>query len=176
VLRGEHVELREIEREDLPQLREWRNRPALRRNFRQQGELSMADQEAWFNRVVRDDPNTIMFAIAEASSHRLLGATGLCGIDQVSRHAEISIYIGVDDLYVDDVLAPEAARMLLSHGFTELGLHRVWAEVYAYDDSKRKLFDRLNFSLEGRFREHHRDDGNWYDSLFFGLLADEFGG
>jgi RimJ/RimL family protein N-acetyltransferase len=174
VLRGEHVELRAIEREDLPQLLEWRNRPALRRNFRQDAELGMADQEAWFERVVHDDPNTIMFAIAETSSHRLLGATGLCGIDRVNRHAEISIYIGVDDLYVDEVLAPEAARMLLSYGFTKLGLHRIWAEVYAFDDSKRKLFDRLNFSLEGRFREHHLDNGSWHDSLFFGLLAGEF--
>lgn len=174
MLKGNLTGLRGIERADLPQLLEWRNRPEYRRYFREHRELSLEQQGIWFENVVLKDSRTVMFAITELESDRLLGASGLCYIDWVNKNADFSIYIGADELYIDERFAPDAALTMARYAFDELGFHRLWSEIYAFDTPKMKFFERLGFTLDGRHRETHWAEGNWHDSLFFGLLADEF--
>lgn len=173
MLSGEHTCLRAVEREDLPQLLAWRNRPELRRYFREYRELGRDQQNAWYENVVLKDPATRMFSIIERASGRLLGACGLCYINWVDRSADFSIYLGADDLYIDARLAPDAARMLIRYGFDELGLHRLWSEIYAFDSAKEGLFGTLGFQHEARFRQNHWTEGGWHDSLIFGLLSSD---
>ena len=175
MLKGELVGLRAIEPDDLELLRKWRNRPGLRRYFREHRELAKVEQEAWYRRTVLDDSRTIMFALVELNdaSLPLIGAAGLCYIDWVCRSAEVSLYIGAKDLYIDDRLAPDALRLLLHYGFDEVGLHRLWTEVYDYDDRKARLCEAVGFSLEGRHRDKHFADGGWHDSLVFSVLENE---
>ena len=172
MISGQTVGLRAIEREDLRSLMDWRNRPEFRRNFREFRELGTADQEAWFERLTADQ-RQLMFAVVERNSGELLGASGLCYIDWVSRNCDLSLYIGKDALYIDDTYAPDAARTTLRYGFDELGMHRVWVEIYEYDTVKQELLESLGFKLDGRHREHHYADGGFHDSLFYGLLAGE---
>lgn len=173
MLSGESVSLRAIEREDLPHLLAWRNRPELRRFFREYRELGQDQQNAWYENVVLKDPATRMFSIVERETGRLLGACGLCYINWVDRNADFSIYLGADERYIDTRLAPDAARVLLRHGFDELGLHRLWSEIYAFDDAKQRLFETLGFQLEARFRQSHWSEGGWHDSLIYGLLSSD---
>lgn len=175
MIEGGSVGLRAIEREDLSTLLEWRNRPALRRYFREHRELGAVQQQRWFETAVLGDPSTEMFAIVERGrAERLLGACGLCYIDWVNRTADFSIYIGRDGLYIDRIWAPDAGRALLAYGFGELGLHRVWCEIYDFDEAKQRLLPALGFTLDGRHREAHWAEGGWHDSLFYGILDREF--
>jgi len=171
MLKGRHVGLRAIEPADLPALLDFRNRPHFRRFFREYRELSSRHQEAWFDTLVMGDPNTRMFAIVELGTERLLGACGLCYIDSINRTADFSIYIGADDLYIDDLFAPDAARLLIRYGFDELNLHRLWSEIYAIDAAKQAFFPKLGFQLDGRHRETHWTEGGWVDSLYYSLLS-----
>jgi RimJ/RimL family protein N-acetyltransferase len=171
MLCGQIVGLRAIEREDLPQLLAWRNRPDYRRYFREHRELSREQQLAWFEKSVLGDGGTRMFAIVDLTDSRLLGACGLCYINWVDRNADFSIYIGADDLYIDQRYAPDAARVMIEYGFSELALHRLWAEIYDFDHRKQEFFEQLGFTLDGMHRETHWSEGTWHDSLFFGLLA-----
>lgn len=174
MLKGTLVGLRAIEREDLHQLLEWRNRPEYRRYFREFRELGNDNQLNWYEKVVLGDPRTIMFAIEEFDTGRLLGACGLCYIDWVNRNADFSIYIGADGLYIDEHFAPDAALMLAKYAFEELCLHRLWAEIYDFDEQKKLLFDVLNFTLDGRHRQTHWAEGVWHDSLFYSWLSSDY--
>lgn len=174
MITGEHTILRAIEGADLEPLRAWRNQPHLRRYFREYREISPEMQQRWFEKTVLGDPNTRMFAITEKSSGRLLGAAGICWIDWRNRSGDFSIYLGADDLYVDDVFAPDAGRLLLRYGFEELGLGRVWAEIWHTDEAKQVLFPSLGFVLEGRHRSTTYKSGEWVDSLFWSILAEEY--
>jgi RimJ/RimL family protein N-acetyltransferase len=91
----------------------------------------------------------------------------------VNRNADFSIYIGADNLYIDTHYAPDAARIIARYGFDELGLHRLWAEIYAFDAPKTAFFEGLGFTREGRHRQTHWSEGQWHDSLFFSLLVGE---
>jgi hypothetical protein len=170
MLKGRHVGLRAIEREDLPQLLEFRNRPHFRRFFREYRELSSSHQERWFENVVMADQTVRMFSIVALDSGRLLGACGLCYMDFINRTADFSIYIGADDLYIDDVFAPDAARVLIRYGFEELNMHRLWTEIYDIDERKAAFFASLGFQLDGRHRQTHWTEGRWVDSLYWSLL------
>lgn len=173
MLKGCFVSLRAIERTDLPVLLEWRNRPEYRRYFREYRELSMETQNTWYEKVVMNDPRTVMFSIIDKETTRLLGACGLCYIDWINKNADFSIYIGADNLYIDDKYAPDAGLIMAHYAFEELGLHRVWAEIYDFDEPKKKFFENLGFKLDGRFRETHWSEGKWHDSLFYSLLENE---
>ncbi len=173
MIQGQLTALRAIEEADLPQLLAWRNQPELRRYFREYRELNSTQQRQWFDAKVNGDPGTRMFAITAQGSGRLLGACGLCYIDWVNRTADLSIYLGADGLYIDSQLAPDAAITMTRYAFDELGLNRLWSEIYAFDTVKAEFFQQLGFALDGRHRKTHWAEGAWHDSLYFSLLASD---
>ena len=170
MLKGKYVGLRAIEESDLSQLLLWRNQPNYRRFFREYRELSQTNQRNWFDSKVLNDKSTEMFSIVDINTGELLGACGLCYIDWINRNADFSIYIGKDDLYIDEKYAIEAAQIMMKYGFEELNLHRLWSEIYSFDEAKKVMFDRLGFKLEGVHMETHWTEGKWCDSLFYGYL------
>lgn len=170
MLVGKNVGLRAIDKNDLPALLQWRNQPEYRKYFREYRELNFEQQMSWFENKVLNDKGTVMFAIVEISTGELLGACGLCYIDWINRNADFSIYIGKDDMYIDDVCAIEAAQLMMKYGFEELNLHKLWAEIYSFDEKKKVMFDKLGFSLEGCHKETHWTEGKWCDSLFYGYI------
>lgn len=170
MLKGKYVGLRAIEESDLSQLLLWRNHPNYRRYFREYRELSQTNQRNWFDSKVLNDKSTEMFSIVDVNTGELLGACGLCYIDWINRNADFSIYIGKDDLYIDEKYAIEAAQIMMKYGFEELNLHRLWSEIYSFDEAKKVMFDRLGFKLEGVHKETHWTEGKWCDSLFYGYV------
>lgn len=170
MIKGKFTGLRAIERTDLPILLEWRNKPEFRMFFREHKELNMENQQSWFDNYVILDSNTRMFAIIELSTQELIGACGLCYIDWVNRSADFSIYIGKNDLYIDDILSIDAALSMEKYAFEELNLHRLWAEIYSIDEKKIKFFNKLQFEQEGQLKETHWTTGRWVDSLYFGKI------
>lgn len=170
MIKGEKVGLRAIEERDLSQLLEWRNMPEFRLFFREFKELNSTNQRMWFEKYVMKDVSTQMFAIVDLQTNELIGACGLCYIDWVNRNADFSIYIGKDNVYIDDVYAIEAAQLMERYGFEELNLHRLWAEIYSIDEKKMEFFKGLNFAQEGIFKETHWTQGKWVDSIYFAKI------
>lgn len=170
MLSGEHTILRAVEPSDLEQLRHWRNDPTLRRNFREYREISSTDQQKWYDSIRIDNLATRMFAIAD-KQEKLVGACGLCYIDWVRRSADFSIYLG--DFYLDERYAPCAARLLIRYAIADLGLHRLWAEVYEFDLAKKGFLSALGFREDGILRDAHYADGHWWASSIFSLLKNE---
>ena len=71
-------------------------------------------------------------------------------------------------------LAFEAMSALIEHAFSEMGVHKVFAE--AIDPVKSVgLMRKLGMKPEGVWRKHTKDpDGNWADIYFYGLLSEDF--
>lgn len=171
MIRGKYVALRALEKEDLPQLMEWRNNPNMRKFFRETDEINSVNQLKWFESVIPKNSIHKMFSIVKIDTNELMGACGLCYIDWVNRSADFSIYLGYDNLYIDEKFAIEAAQMMRDYGFDVLNLHRLWAEIYSIDQAKKHFFDTLSFTLDGTLRETYWHEGKWHDSLFYSLLS-----
>lgn len=171
MINGKHIGLRALEKEDLPQLMQWRNNPELRKFFRETDELNSTNQEKWFESVIAKNSIHKMFSIVKLDTNELMGACGLCYIDWINRSADFSIYLGFDDIYIDEKYAIEAAELMKNYAFNILNLHRLWAEIYTIDEPKKKFFDTLKFSLDGEFRETYWYNNRWHNSLFYSILS-----
>ena len=176
MLIGNLVMLRALREEDLPQLMEWRNLPNFKRNFREYRELNMSMQKNWFDKAVVGDASTVMFAICDKESRELLGCCGLCYINWIQRNADLSLYIGYNNSYIDDMgIAKEACRLMFDYGFNELNLHKLWTELYEYDEKKIDFYTReFGFHRDGVLRDHHYMDGRWWDSYIYSLIKSEW--
>ena len=160
MLKGNQVYLCALEREDLPQLMAWRNQTNFRKYFREYLELNSDMQNNWYEKKVINDPSTIMFAIRNITNNELLGCCGLCYINWVHRNSDLSLYIGKNNLYIDSIgYAEESCSLLFNYGFGELGLKKIWSELYEFDQKKISLYKKLGMNVDGTLRNQYYYNG-----------------
>lgn len=177
MIKGNLVYLCALERRDLPFLMNWRNQTEFRKYFREYRELNSDMQNSWYEKKVLGDMGTIMFAIHDTRNDELLGCCGLCYINWIHRNSDLSLYIGKDNLYIDTIgYAEESCRLLFDYGFSELGLEKIWSELYEFDDRKIQLYQRLGMQIDGMLRNQYYYDGRWWNSQVFSILRDEWRG
>lgn len=70
--------------------------------------------------------------------------------------------------------AGDAARSLITYGFTGLGLHRISAAIGPDNLASIAVVRRLGLSHEGRLRDHVHTNGAWRDSELYAVLAHEW--
>ncbi len=173
--RSNKVYLSAIEKEDLYKLKKWRNIESFKKNFREYREINDSMQVKWFENVVSGDKSTIMFSIRRCSDNELMGACGLCYINWIHRYADLSLYIGFKESYIDDKgYAKESCELLFDYGFFQLGLNKIWTEIYEFDNKKKELYDDLGFEEDGRLRQNYFYDGKWWDSLILSILQEDY--
>lgn len=161
--------LRSINETDLPMVRRWRNAPEVRRWMFTRHEISEAEHRAWFARISAD--SLVRWLIHENLAGRPDGVVGFTQIDTASRKAFWGFYA-----------APDAPRgtgtciglEALDHAFTELGLHKLNAEVIAGNQVSVNFHRKLGFQQEGYFRAEHFDGAQYVDVVRFGILAVEW--
>lgn len=178
MISGEKVSLRAVYESDLPLFMEWRNKPEFRRYFREYRELNLQNQLDWFRNTVERDRNTVMFTVLQNDeAYTPIGVCGLCYINWINRFADLSLYIGKDGMYIDDLgLAEESCDLLLRYGFGELNLHKVWTEIYDFDAPKYSLYTGMGFHQDGLLRENYFHNNEWHDSRIMSLLRSEYQG
>lgn len=175
MLKGEKVYLCAIEREDLNTLRIWRNNEEFKKHFREYRQINSDMQEKWFENKVLNDISTIMFSIKRVSDDKLLGCCGLCYINWVNRNADLSLYIGHDGAYIDENgYALESCKLLFEYGFNQLGLNKIWTEIYEFDDKKKDLYEKLGLKVDGILRENYFYEGKWWNSMILSILRKDF--
>lgn len=71
-------------------------------------------------------------------------------------------------------LGTEATRLIVGHGFEQLGLHRISLFVYAFNPRARRVYEKVGFVSEGVERETLLHEGEWVDSVRMSLLDREW--
>lgn len=174
MIRGNKVILNPIEEQDLKQLMYWRNLPEFRKHFREYRELSYENQLQWFKGLA-NDRSTIMFAIRNIEDGELIGCCGLCYINWVHRNADLSLYIGYEESYIDGKgFAEESCRLLFDYGFKELNLQKIWTEIYEFDHKKKTLYDQIGLIEDGFLRNQYFYNGKYWNSYILSILASEY--
>jgi RimJ/RimL family protein N-acetyltransferase len=174
-IKGEKVKLRAWERDDVQvrwetdqtadtteqRLRDWHEPPR-----------SLAQREQEFDEALAEPDATVVAMIIEAEG-RPIGDINFFGMDQRSRHATVGLSIWRPEDR-NRGYGTDALRAFLAWGFRHLNLNRVELTVAPDNDAAVHVYEKLGFTVEGRRRQHHYDDGCFVDELLMGLLADEF--
>lgn len=175
MIKGQIIGLTAIEKSDLKQLMDWRNNEDFRKYFREYQEINSDMQESWFSDKILGDPTTMMFSIRRLEDNVLLGCCGFDYISWIHRHADLSLFIGWNESYIDNVgYAEEACQLLFKYGFDELGLHKIWTEIYDFDDQKWLLYKSLGFKQDGMLRDNYFYDGKWRGSRMISILSTDY--
>lgn len=114
-------------------------------------------------------PAEIIFRIE--ADDRLIGEVALKSIKWYNRKAEISIFI-FDD-YQKKGFGKSALRLMMDYVFNTMNFHRLEAEVMAFNEEGKHIFEEAGFILEGSLREAKYLNGRYYDILRYGLLRRE---
>ena len=64
----------------------------------------------------------------------------------------------------------ETARGLLSFGFDQLNLHRIFALCDPENVASTHVLEKVGMQLEGHFRERKLRKGKWHDELLFAIV------
>jgi ribosomal-protein-alanine N-acetyltransferase len=70
--------------------------------------------------------------------------------------------------------ATEAMRALMAYGFATLNLHRIFLDIDPDNAPSIRLAERCGFRKEGHFKQNFHRDGQYYDSVYYALLAEEW--
>ncbi len=172
---GKHVRLRSVERSDLRCFQEWLNDPEVSDGLSTYLPLSMADEEQWFERMSRVEPEEKPLAIdlKEDSGWRLIGDIGFFNLEWANRSAEFGLFIGDKSVW-NKGYGTEVVRLLLKHGFETLNLHRIYLRVYSTNPRARRSYEKVGFVLEGTLREAVYRHGRYADIYVMSVLRSEW--
>lgn len=70
--------------------------------------------------------------------------------------------------------ASEAVTALLDYAFETRGLHRIALDIDPENSASIRLAQRLGFRWEGHFRESFLREGQYLDSIYYAMLAQEW--
>jgi RimJ/RimL family protein N-acetyltransferase len=68
----------------------------------------------------------------------------------------------------------EAMQLVLGYAFLELNLRRVSLALHAYNERALKSYEKAGFKLEGVMRGEVLREGRRTDTLFMGILREEW--
>ncbi|MFL5798055.1 MAG: GNAT family N-acetyltransferase [Actinomycetota bacterium] len=160
---------------DVDEFAAWHGDPKFQRLGDDQGSRPLSTAEArtrlehW-----RDDwPSSVGFAVRALEDDRLLGLTRLYDVQPLHRTAMLGISLGRTGEWGRGY-GTDASKVTIRYGFQELNLHRIWLDVFGYNDRAAALYRRLGFTEEGRLREHLERDGRHHDVVLMGLLRSEW--
>ena len=113
------------------------------------------------------------FLLIENESQSVIGECGFHTWNTHHNRAELFYSLRKEEFKRRGFMT-EAVPVVLSFGFTVLGLHRVQALVASDNVPSVRLLDRFGFKKEGILRQDYLVDGNYEDSDCYSLLASEW--
>jgi len=118
------------------------------------------------------NPRRYTFFIRTLNDDKNIGFFGL-SVNHV--HGEAWFWIGIGDRgYWGKGYGADVIHLCLQYAFTELNVHRVSLGVHEYNPRALRSYQKAGFQLEGRTRKDVFREGRHTDSLWMGILRDEW--
>jgi RimJ/RimL family protein N-acetyltransferase len=117
-------------------------------------------------------PERYPFRIRTLTDDRLIGFLGL-GMDLIHGEAWVGIGIGERDDW-NKGYGSDAMKICLRYAFLELGVQRVSLGVFEYNPRAQRSYEKVGFQFEGRTRKDVLRDGKRFDTLWMGILREEW--
>lgn len=168
-LRGDAVVLRTVEEADLELLQAQVNDPRIWRPIGRSRPMNHEEEREFFENEMRAD-DTVYLLIAVDSTP--VGRINFDSIDWEAKTAEIGYWIAPE--HQEKRYGLEAVELLVAYGFDQLGLHKIAARVFAFNEASKRLVENAGFSQEGIHRDDEFIDGEYHDAYWYGLLESEW--
>ena len=122
------------------------------------------------------DANIIDYAIHKIENDELIGFGMIALIDHYNRRCALGISLGWNTANWGKGYASETLQAVITHCFTNLGLNRIEAEIYEFNNPSIKLFERNGFQRDGIRRQYILKEGIFRDEYLYSLLLKDWDG
>ena len=174
-LETERLILRDFVKEDWQRVLEYQSDPLYLRYYEWTERTPEAAQEfvGWFLDHQKQSPRIkFQLAITLKTNHLLIGN---CGIRMERANAlQADVGYELDPKHWNHGYASEAAHAIVDFGFSRFNLHRVWSWCVADNLGSAHVLEKLGMRLEGHLRANEFYRNRWWDTLMYGILADEW--
>jgi RimJ/RimL family protein N-acetyltransferase len=117
-------------------------------------------------------PERYSFNLRTLADDRLVGFLGLW-VDLIHSEGWVGIGIGERDSW-NKGYGTDAMRLCLRYAFLELGLQRVSLGLHEYNPRALRSYEKAGFQMEGRTRKDILREGRRTDTLWMGILREEW--
>jgi len=115
----------------------------------------------------RKDVIALAIIFPKADKHYHIGNVSLQNIHPINRSAELAIIMG---RMHGHGFGFEACKLIVNHGFSVLGLHRITYGTFRHNIAMQKIALKLGMKLEGIRRQAAWKDGEWADVFEYGMV------
>lgn len=122
----------------------------------------------WFD-IIRKKEDVRIFAIRQKNDHKLIGTCQLSAINFINSSAELQIRIG-DVAEQGKGYGTEATRLLVTFGFNDLNLHRIYLNVFEHNARALKTYDKIGFKKEGVLRDAEFINGQYFNVVTMSIF------
>lgn len=168
VIKGKKVILRPIRLEDARRFVGWVNDQETGKLLRGHNKkITLKEERAWIRGLRKKIKTEKQFAI-DASDGTHIGSAGLF-LSPSDNNAKFGVLIG-DKRYWNKGYGSETMTLILDFAFHDLHLHKVEADIFAYNKRSAHVCKKLGFKIEGTKKDHIRYKGKYYDEIQVGLF------
>jgi RimJ/RimL family protein N-acetyltransferase len=168
LLEGKNVNLRILEKEDLPLLGEWFNKPEVFGEYNPLRQMSRTDTEK-----LLDNPLELKPFIVEKKDGNKIGFIA---------HFYV-LHPAVKQLEIGYSLVPsergkgyctEAVNVMVDYLFLSKEAVRIQAQTDTRNVASQKVLEKVGFKKEGTLRRNFFTRGEWRDAYIYSLLREEW--
>jgi RimJ/RimL family protein N-acetyltransferase len=117
-------------------------------------------------------PERYSFAVRTLAEDTLIGFLGLW-LNLIHREAFVGLGIG-ERAFWSKGYGTDIMKLCQQYVFSELGMERLSLGLFEYNPRALRSYEKCGFRLEGRTRQDTLREGKRYDSLWMGILRNEW--
>jgi RimJ/RimL family protein N-acetyltransferase len=156
---------------------EWANDPAVTGNSQFFREPSDRKRIARFILEHEDDAECAYFAafVRDDCEERAIGYVGNVFLFKINhKHNHCQVGITIKQAAWNHGYAQELLPAILHFAFDEVGMNKVYLEVFTTNTKAAGLYRKLGFQDEGILRAHYFVNGAYHDMYSLSILGAEF--
>lgn len=132
-------------------------------------EIAQAEKLVFRWRKLFASGDGIRWGIEETEGGELLGSLGFKTIFHQHRRADLGYEL--DPAHWNRGIMTEAVRAVVKHGFEQLQLHSIEANITPGHIASQRVLEKLGFRQEAHYRENYFYE-HWWDSAIWSLTAE----
>ncbi|MBU7045354.1 MAG: GNAT family N-acetyltransferase [Theionarchaea archaeon] len=165
MLEGPVINVRVMEREELPLITKWGNDPKFGGEFEPIGQNSLHEMEKWYNNL---RPGEKWFIIEKKDGTKI----GQIIHSPVRHCLQIGFTIVPEER--GKGYCTEAVKIMVDYIFMSRDILRVEALTNPENTASRKILENAGFTKEGVVRKSIFARGKWHDGVLYSILREEW--
>lgn len=168
MLEGRNVNLRVMEKEDLPQFAEWLNKPEVFGEYNALRQMSRTKAEKMLENPLELKP----FFIEKKDGSKIGFVAHFYVLHPAGRQLEIGYSLVPSER--GKGYCTEAANLMVDFLFLSKDTMRIQAQTDPRNVASQKVLEKVGFKKEGTLRRCFFTRGEWRDAYLYSILREEW--